>query len=196
MQSKKGNFLLAAVCAVLCFFSIAYVSCTKLGDDPACDGVTCLNDGFCNKGKCVCAVGFEGKNCGTVSISKYIGTWDTKETIIQSNQNNMVGRERYYTMFFKNTATPTTFFINNFLGEPEYNQIVAVLDSTNSYKFAIDSLRPIQMWFDQVYIIQPTSGEYFGNNRTINLFITKQYLNSTYNWQVDKLKLELTPHSF
>ncbi|NDC40291.1 MAG: hypothetical protein EBZ77_01885, partial [Chitinophagia bacterium] len=95
------------------------MSCTKTGSNPACDGVTCLNQGYCNKGKCVCPVGYEGANCGTVSVAKYIGTYDVKETIFQSSAPNVVGTVRYYTLFFKNAGTPTTFFINNFLGNPD-----------------------------------------------------------------------------
>lgn len=53
-------------------FSFAFLlfSCT----DP-CEDVSCLNDGVCDDGTCLCEVGYEGTNCETESRAKYYGTF-------------------------------------------------------------------------------------------------------------------------
>jgi hypothetical protein len=196
MQRNKGNMLVAALFTILCFLSVVYASCTKTGNEPVCNGVVCLNQGYCNKGKCVCPAGYEGSNCVTASVAKYIGTWDVTETVTESTDRRIKGRTRTYPLFFKSSATPTTFFINNFLGKPDYNQVIAVLDSNNSFNFYLDTLRPIQMWFDQVIIRQPSTGSFNGANKTMNVTLIIRYLNSTSNWQVDNLTLAIKPHDF
>lgn len=46
-------------------------SCEK----NSCDGVTCLNGGSCGSGVCTCPSGFEGAQCETKSITRYLGVY-------------------------------------------------------------------------------------------------------------------------
>ena len=51
--------------------AIVYSSCTK----DACDNLTCLNGGSCGNGICNCPTGYEGTQCQTLSVSRFVGTY-------------------------------------------------------------------------------------------------------------------------
>jgi len=40
-----------------------------------CDNVTCFNGGSCNVGLCTCPTGYEGPQCGTLSVERFLGTY-------------------------------------------------------------------------------------------------------------------------
>ncbi|MCF8451541.1 MAG: hypothetical protein K9G49_16835 [Taibaiella sp.] len=46
-------------------------SCEK----NSCDGITCYNGGACGHGACNCPTGYEDPQCGTKSITRYLGTY-------------------------------------------------------------------------------------------------------------------------
>ncbi len=48
-----------------------FTSCEK----NACDGVTCQNGGACGHGLCNCPTGYEGAQCETKKIDRYLGTY-------------------------------------------------------------------------------------------------------------------------
>ena len=81
---------------VLKFFVVSSIlflsSCAK---DPCLD-VTCLNDGQCDDGTCLCADWYEGTDCGTEERVKYYGTYvgalnlyDEDGVLIQGNQGGI-----------------------------------------------------------------------------------------------------------
>ena len=37
--------------------------------------MTCLNGGVCDDGTCICGDGFEGDDCGTAKIAKFLGSF-------------------------------------------------------------------------------------------------------------------------
>ena len=201
MLNKKGSILIAAIGTIFCFLSIVYVSCTKVGGRPACNGVICQNGGFCSKGHCVCPSGYEGTNCGTSSASRFIGSedakaWNVYQTVTGSDTASAIGADSSYTVFFKKTATPTTFFIDNFLGNPSYNDILCTMDTLNTRSFTLDSLRDLNMWYEHLFIRNGSSGLMEGNDTAINATIILRYVNKTHNWQVDTLTMRFTPHRF
>jgi hypothetical protein len=65
MSSTKGIYIAIVLLAGI-FCLTLYTSCKK--KDP-CAGVTCLNKGACNGGKCICPTGFEGAYC---EITTYV----------------------------------------------------------------------------------------------------------------------------
>ena len=194
MLSKRSSIIIAAIGALFCFLSVAYVSCTKPGSSPLCNGVTCENGGYCLKGNCICPAGYEGINCGTASVDKYIGPWDVNQRIVGSDSINVIGKDSLYTVDLLRTATPTSFFINNFMGNANYNNIICILDTLNTSNFAVDTTRGIYMLFDNVAVRPNSHGTINTGNRTISASVYLRFLNSTHNWEVDTLSLSMTPH--
>ncbi len=196
MLTNKSRIIIAAMGTILCFLSAVYVSCTKIGPSPSCNGVVCKNGGYCNHGSCVCPVGYEGTDCGTASVAKFIGAWDVKQTTIGSDSPSVKGQVSNYTTFFKNTATPTTFFIDNFLGNPNYNQLVCIIDSVNTNNFVIDTIRDQNMIFGTVYIRPNSNGSFITATRRVSANVVLRHLTATHNWQIDTFAMDMKPHNF
>lgn len=69
------------------FAAVTYSSCTK---DP-CKDVSCLNGGTCASGNCTCKTGYEGTDCGTLSRTKFVGTYvGTEQCTIGSDAYSVV----------------------------------------------------------------------------------------------------------
>lgn len=71
-MKPKQNILLAAALILSVLSAVLYTSCNK----NKCHNVTCLNQGKCDGGNCVCPVGFEGNRCQTLSRNKFISTYN------------------------------------------------------------------------------------------------------------------------
>jgi hypothetical protein len=196
MLTKKSRIIIAALSSILCFLSAVYVSCTKPGGSPSCNGVVCKNSGYCNHGHCVCPTGYESADCGTASVAKYIGAWDVTQTTVGSDSPSTIGHQSTYTMFLKTTATPTTFFIDNFLGNSSYNQMLCTLDSVSSNRFVLDSIRDQNMIFGIVYIMPNSSGSYVAASHKISSQFIIRSLTPTHIWKIDTFSLEMVPHHF
>ena len=196
MLTRRGSIIIAAFSAIFCLLSVAYVSCTKVGSSPACNGVVCLNSGYCKAGHCKCPSGFEGANCGTAQVAKYFGTWNVHQTVVGSDSSKKIGQDSVYTVFLKKTATPTTFFMDNFLGNASYNDLLCTLDTLNSSNFGLDTLRDFNMWYEHVTIKTGSYGYIASNDTIINANVIIKYVNTTHNYQVDTLRMIMTPHHF
>jgi len=201
MIGKKSGNILAAVVTLMSFLTIAYLSCTKPGANlNTCEGVICENTGYChidtvtNKARCFCPTGYEGNNCAVVSTAKYIGTWDATQIIIGSDSVGFVGDTSYYTLFFANSSTPTTFFIDNFANNPYYN-ILCTLDSGNSYSFTMDTASAYHMLFNN-YKLLYGSGSISSNSSIIVATFASRHLSTTTNWINDTMLLTMKPHVY
>jgi hypothetical protein len=203
MISKRSGRIIATVVTLFSFLAVTYVSCKKSTQEYVrCENVICENGGYCaldstrpEKHRCNCPIGFEGANCGIASAKKYFGTWDMHQKILGSDSLAYKGKDTTYVVFLQQTATPTTFFINNFFNDPYYNYITCTLDSTDSYKFVIDSISAFHMVYDHYKIqdggygnfIRPADTSIFGT------FVIR-FKNKTTNWQIDTVTFTLTPH--
>ncbi len=196
MLNKKGSIYIAAMAAVFGFLSVVYISCTKVGSAPKCNGVICQNGGYCKAGICKCPTGYEGANCSVSSVARFFGTWDVHQTIIGSDSLAVVGKDTVYPVFLKKTATPTTFFIDNFLGNPSYNDLLCTIDTLNTRNFALDTLRDFNMWYEHVYIKAGSFGALQNNDTLISVRVILRRLSATSNWRVDTLQWKITPHHF
>ncbi len=196
MLSRRGSIIIAAFSAIFCLLSVAYVSCTKVGSSPACNGVVCLNNGYCKAGRCKCPSGFEGTNCGIAAVNKFFGTWDVRQTVIGSDSSKKIGQDSVYTVFIKKTATPTTFFMDNFLGNSSYNDLLCTLDTLNSHNFKLDTLRDFNMWYEHVTIKPASNGSIISNDTIIDANVIIKFVNTTHNFQIDTLHMIMTPHHF
>ena len=194
MLTKRSSVVLIAIGALLCFLSIGYISCTKTGLAPKCNGVLCQNGGYCDSGICKCPSGYEGANCGTAVVNKYINTWDVQQTIVGSDSVKYIGGKSSYVMIFKTTATPTTFFIDNFAGVASYNDIICLIDSTNSSKFSLDTLHNFHQWYDHYHM--DWGNGIIAADSTITATFAVSLINGTTNHQRDTLALIMKPHHF
>ena len=48
-----------------------YTACER----NTCNNVTCFNGGSCNSGECRCPTGYEGSQCQTLSVARFIGVY-------------------------------------------------------------------------------------------------------------------------
>ena len=196
MLTRKGSLLIAAMAAIVSLFSVVYVSCTKVGDRPACNGLICQNSGYCKNGRCKCPAGYEGTTCGTKSVARYYGTWDVHQTTVGSDSASVIGIDSSYTVFLQATATPTTFFIDNFLGNASYNDLLCTMDTLNTHWFGLDSLRDFNMWYEHVYIRPGSAGILADNDSIINAQVIIRRLSASFNWRIDTLQMVMTKHHF
>ena len=208
MRARKNEIVTVIVVATIYALFAVYMSCSKPGGAPLCRNVVCNNGGYCDKGNCSCAFGYEGLHCDSAFAMKFAGAWDTWQTTIGSDSVREKGTEISYISYLKLTATPTTFFINNFMGNASYNQLVCVIDSANTTHFVLDSTRGHGMIYDNVFVMPDSKGmiyltdpnKYHLSNivqlpylRIQAQFIVRK-LTTTHNWRTDTLSLIMTPH--
>ena len=195
MKSKKNKV------ALMSLVSISYFSCEKTGNAAYCDGVVCENGGYCLKGQCLCPTGYEDSACSSTTVSKYIGTWRVQQTIIGSDTAKLIGTDSIYYIDIKQSATSTAFFINNFLNNNEYNQVVCTINNTNSYTFYIDTTTNAAMRFASIHFWGGTGKITLGYFTTgdrhpildtiVGGFVFK-FINPRFNWQVDTMAWKLS----
>jgi len=204
MRSINRNFFYAAAITVCAFLSVTYLSCQKTGTALACDGVACQNGGYCLSGQCMCPSGYEDSACSSAVATKYIGRWSVLQYVLKSDSGKADGLRENYSVDLRNAATPTAFFIYNFLNNNEYNQVVCAINPDNSYTFTIDTetnaamrFAPIHFWGAQgsIKLGHFPSGAFHPSLDTINTQFAYQYINSTGNWQTDTLVWVLYNHT-
>ena len=198
MAKRKRNLLIAALLTIVPYMAITWLSCNKSdGSLQRCEGVICENGGYChlnlttNLPSCICPTGYEGANCATASVAKYIGTWDMRQIITGSDTAGFIKDTSYYTVFLVKSATPTTFFINNFANNKYYNQIICTMDSANSFDFLIDTISAYHMLFDN-FKLQYGWGSITHNDSAITGTFAVRHLTSTSNWINDTVQFALT----
>jgi hypothetical protein len=75
-MKKIATAVFAGLLAIGLFGAILFTACNK----DLCEGMQCINGGFCVGGKCSCAPGYDGDFCGTVSRAKFIKSWNARDT--------------------------------------------------------------------------------------------------------------------
>jgi hypothetical protein len=208
MVRKKSSLIIAAIVTIFSFITVAYISCSKSGNNwNTCDNVVCQNGGYCyvdtnNHNRvavCVCPTGYEGSNCATASVNKFLNTWDMTQTDIGSDSAGSIGLVYKYTVSLQPTATPTTFFINNLSNDPYYYNIICTLDSTQSNnqvnQFYMDTISAFHMVYDH-YRILYGGGTINNNYDTISGTFATRHLSPTTNWINDTFTITLVLHKF
>lgn len=199
MVRKNSSLLLAAIATLLSIVSIAWFSCSKSNGLVKCEGVICENGASCGidtvtkKPRCFCPVGYEGSSCATASIGKYLGTWLMRQVVFGSDSSASINDTSYYTVFLVKSATPTTFFMNNFANNPYYNQIICTLDSTSSFHFYIDTISAYHMLFDN-YKVTFGDGYVTVNDSAIFGSFGVRHLTSTANYVNDTIIFSMTQY--
>jgi hypothetical protein len=124
MKNLK-SILLSSVLTLGIFGATTFVSCNP----DACKDVVCNNGGTCNDGDCVCASGFEGTNCETQSLSKFLGSNNTSVNYnFSDNGGTTCGN---YTGTFtatRSAADTTRLILTNFGGFGLTTSVYATVD--------------------------------------------------------------------
>lgn len=202
MVNKKSSVIIAAIVGLFCIMSVVYISsCSKPGIPVSCDGIVCDNGGFClvntiNKTsapECICPAGFEGSNCATASVTKYLGTWSVVQKTIGSDSAKSVGTDSLYNVTIEQSATPTTFMIYNLCGDQNYNDVVCTIDSTNTNSFIIDSTSAFHMIFDHFKLTQNSNGLIVPGTSITTILYTR-HLDANVNWIHDTFSIVMRPN--
>ena len=196
-MSKKSSIIIVAIVTIFSFFTIAWLSCSKPAQPYSCNGIVCENGGYCYQDTlsphmphCACPSGFEGPFCATISAAKFLGTWDIREHIDWSDSAAYIGRDSIYSVLLQKTATNTTFFLNNFFNNPNYNNIICNVDSATSSHFTIDTLSDFHEHFDHYQILSGYGDIYNGDSIIAHLSL--RFLTGTVNWHQDSVTIHLT----
>jgi hypothetical protein len=117
--------LLTSFLTVAFVYGITYTACKK----DACKNVVCLNLGTCDAGKCICPVGYEGSRCDTLSIDKFVFTYNGGDTC---------GSGRLYTQYpiylYAIATNPFEMTMKNFINNLE-DSAICTIQSTDSFTF-------------------------------------------------------------
>jgi hypothetical protein len=194
MKSSKNKYIIAVIAVLSSFLAIGYVSCNKDKDKVYCRNVVCENRGVCRLDKCVCPTGYEGDNCSVPQVSKYLGKWTLKQTLIGSDSAMYIGDTAMYDVILAQSGTPTTFFIDNFAASKYYNRIVCTMDSLNSYNFRVDTFSAFHMVYDNYKILWGYGTIY--KDTAITARVCIRYKNATTNWEIDTFDYKMNYHMY
>ncbi len=98
---KTRKLLMAAMTV----FSVMFFSACE---EDKCKDIVCQNDGVCVDGDCVCATGYEGTLCETLSRAKFIGSFSVTDACSAS------GSATYTTGIATSSAAVDRVLITNF----------------------------------------------------------------------------------
>ncbi len=199
-MSKKTSLVFGAVLTVFSFFTVLWISCSKPGQPKSCDNFICKNGGYCYLDTlykiqhCGCPTGYEGDRCEIPSVNRYLGNWKIWTSVEYSDtarhiDTNKTGKT--YVVLLSKTATPTTFFLNQFLNIDDYNNVLCHIDSTTSDKFTIDTAVNFHMHYD--HLMLKWGYGFMRNDSIIGEFYIK-FKNKSSNWEEHKVDFNMTPY--
>lgn len=193
MLLKKGSVLVAGALTLLSLMSVGYFSCMKSKVTPyTCTNVTCDNGGHCERGFCLCPVGYDGYRCSNESRVKFYGNWKVTQVIVGSTDSTIKGKDTTYNVSFKKSGSVTTFLVDNFMGDTAYNNIICYIDTGgNGDRFVFDTTQSLHMIYDNFRIQANSTGLYDEATKRINGTLITRHLEGTVNWQIDTFALRL-----
>lgn len=169
-ESRRALFLTAFVTLML-FTSIGYVSCKKESSSntpDACSSVTCQNGGVCFKGTCTCPGGYEGTNCETRSLTRYLGQWAVDEVISGSTKPAIKGTSKTYNIRIVDKAgKAVSFYIQDLGGNTDWDNIECQIGRTGSGVETVTAL-PTYFVFSQYQVIPTSNYSILRGTGTIN----------------------------
>ena len=119
--------LFAAFFTIAVFSAVTYTACNK----NHCQNVTCLHNGACDGGNCVCLTGFEGIRCATLSRDKFIYTYNGSDSC-----GNFTG-DTYdqYPIYLLAVTTDSTVMTMKGLLNSMDDSAVCTMQSPDSFSF-------------------------------------------------------------
>lgn len=130
MKNLK-SILVSGLLALGAFGTLTFTSCNQ----DECKDVVCNNGGTCNEedGSCLCASGYEGDLCETLSRFRFLNSGTTATYITGIGQDGCYAAG--YTMTINPGANGDEIIINNFAGYGNSATVSGVkVDGTNFSK--------------------------------------------------------------
>lgn len=148
MKSKQTIFAVLGITALI-FSLVLYTSCRKkiYVSTDSCANVVCKNGGICTHGTCSCPNGYEDDDCGTASLSRYIGTWQMHDSVIGSDHPSALGTGSIYNITIDSVpGTSTRFYLNGITGNMGFSHLPCKMEDTLTRIFT-----PFQFRSDDLY---------------------------------------------
>jgi len=196
-MSKKSSLVFGAILTIFSFFTILWISCSKPGQPKSCDNFICKNGGYCYLDTlykiqhCGCPSGYEGDRCEVPSVNRYLGNWMISTNIEFSDTAVNINKKAEYVILLSKTATPTTFFFNQFLNMDDYNNVLCHIDSVSSDKFTIDTMVNYHMHYDHIKLMWGY-GKLMKDSIVGEFYI--KFKNQTSNWEEHKVDYVMKPY--
>lgn len=111
---------------LISFFLLFYGCKKETKKTDKCEGVICLNGGYCQDGSCNCPVGYSGKDCSIMKSDKYQGIYDVKDTgyfswTLSSGTNpcfqTFIINRKHESTITTDRNDPYAVLISNFFGD-------------------------------------------------------------------------------
>lgn len=163
------SILLTAFLTISVFSIVVYSACNK----NKCHNVTCLNQGVCDGGHCVCPRGFEGNRCQTLSRDKFIFTYNGGDSCQGTPFNNHFTQYPVHLLARLNDSTEMVLM--NLLNDPS-DSAICTIQTTDSFTFigsnnsttytGTGKLRNDSLWMSY-HVVHDTSSydcRYFGQS--------------------------------
>ena len=139
--------LLTSLLFMAVLSAAVYSSCTQ----DSCTNVNCLNGGSCGHGVCRCPTGYEGTQCQTLSVSRYIGSYagftscNNTQQVIDSAFITADGEGKNTLAITINSITPKVLH-----GYIDNNQSAYSIIITNNDSFSSD---PNTVFYERIYTV-------------------------------------------
>jgi len=131
---KNSKSILVILVTSACLFSgVLYTSCKKktYTSPDKCSNVVCKNGGICIGGKCSCPNGYEDADCGTASISRYLGTWTMRDSVIGSNHPSIIDSASVYSISITAVqGKPAEFNLSGITGNAGFINLPCKMEDT------------------------------------------------------------------
>src|SRR5690606_16687441 len=76
MKARLKKLIISTIGVMSVFSVFTFTSC----ESDKCKTIVCAYEGnICTEGQCICASGYEGPQCETISRKKFLGTWVVTE---------------------------------------------------------------------------------------------------------------------
>lgn len=91
----------------------------------------CKNGGICLNGLCSCPNGYEDADCGTPSLSRYVGTWTMHDSVTGSDHASMLNASATYNIDITGKpGSSTDFYISGVTGNAGYTNLPCKMQDT------------------------------------------------------------------
>ncbi|OJW79643.1 MAG: hypothetical protein BGO69_13050 [Bacteroidetes bacterium 46-16] len=131
---KKRQSIFAALLITASIFSLVlYTSCRQKNyvSPDSCANVLCKNGGICSAGACSCPSGYEDADCSTISLERYIGDWQMRDSVVGSDHASVINSSSTYNITITGKAgSSVEFYINGIAGNMGYNNLPCRMQDT------------------------------------------------------------------